>query len=231
MHTAVKFALVVVAATLAIAARPANASTLLTVASYDMPNGNGTASGGGADYWDTAYSNCGVANCTTDGAALSGGKGLLTDGVIATESFGIGSGVGEYVGWLADPTIVFHFGATEGISELKLSVDNPSGVGGVGAPATVTINGTAYSDPSWLSASGPETIDITGLAINSSTITLALTRSYPPNFWVFASEAQFFGPSLAATPLPAAWSMMLIGTAGLGLATWRRRVVAAMASA
>jgi hypothetical protein len=210
-----------------VTAASANASTLLTVSSYDMPNGDGTAHSGGADYWDTAYSNCSSSSCSTDGRSggtLSGGKGLLTDGVIATESFGIGSGVGEYVGWLEDPTITFHFGSTQTITEMKLAVDNPAGVGGVGAPSKVVINGKSYSDSSWLSASGPEIIDIMGFALNSSDITVVLDRSTDAgNFWVFASEVQFFGPSTSETPLPATLPMMLGGMAGFGFLAYRQR--------
>jgi hypothetical protein len=226
MHTALKSAFLVVAATFTVAASAANASTLLTVTSYDMPNGYGTASGGGGDYWDTTYSNCGVNNCTTDGAALSGGNGLLTDGVIPAESYDSGAGVGAYVGWLTNPTITFHFASAETINEVKLYVDN-STIGGIGAPDSVTINGTPYTDAGWAGMTGPQTIDITGLALSGSDITLAIDRSSDPNlFWLFVSEAQFLGPSPAATPLPAAWSMMLIGMAGLGVASWRRRNVA-----
>jgi hypothetical protein len=139
------------------------------------------------DYWDTAYRNCTGSICTTDGLSddsLSDGKGLLTDCVIATESFGIGSGVGEYVGWLQDPTNIFHFGPTQSVNEVKIAVDNSAGVGGVGAPSTVVIDGTPYGDPGSMGTSGREIIDIMGLALNSSDITVVLDRSTDAgNFW------------------------------------------------
>jgi hypothetical protein len=210
----------------AFAASHASASTLVTVTSYDMPNGYGVAAGGDHNYWDTAYSHCVASECTTDGAALSGGTGLLTNGVAATHSFYEGDGVGAYVGWIADPTITFNFGAAQTINEIKLYVDN-SWNSGVGAPASILIDGTEYTDPSWTSTEGPTTIDIAGLALNSASVAVTLNRSSSiadnPIYWVFLSEAQFLGPDVNTTPLPAAWPMMLVGLAGLGFGAYRKR--------
>jgi hypothetical protein len=211
---------VVLAAALAVAAGSAHAATLLTVSSYDMPNGDGN--GGGGNYWDTTYSNCGVSNCTTDGlsgSSLSGGNGLLTDGVIPTVSYDSGAGIGAYVGWLQSPAITFHFGSTQSVNEVKLYVDN-SLISGISAPGPVLINGTSYNDFAWAGVIGPETIDIVGLALSSSDIVVTLNST---NYWTFLSEAKFFCPSPGATPLPPAWPMMLIGLAGLGIVAWRRR--------
>src|SRR5258706_15581195 len=86
-------------AMLAVGISPAFASVLL-VNSYDMPNGNGQFVYGTYNYWDGNYSGSGAK--TTDNAALSGGRGALTDGVISTTGFGINSnndGTGLYVGW------------------------------------------------------------------------------------------------------------------------------------
>jgi hypothetical protein len=208
----------------------AQASTLIAVASYDMPNGDGTAEGGDFNYWDAGYSNCVAANCTTDGLAgayLSGGLGKLTDSVIPTNSFFGGDGVGAYVGWLENPTITFHLGSVQAVNEVKLYVDN-SAISGVAAPGSVVIDGTSYSDPSWGSIDGPQMLDITGLALNTS-VTVVLDRSTAQNiYWVFLSEAELLGPSPNATPLPAAWSMMLIGMAGYGVVAYRRRRNTAM---
>lgn len=60
----------------------AQASSLIVVTSYDMPNGDGQAQGGWLNYWDGAYSNGPAGDCTTDGLSgsyLSGGLGKLTD--------------------------------------------------------------------------------------------------------------------------------------------------------
>jgi len=48
--------------------------------SYDMLNGNT----GSYNYWDETYNGSGCVTC--DNAALSGGRGDLTDGIIATET-------------------------------------------------------------------------------------------------------------------------------------------------
>ncbi len=234
MHLAFKSVFFAHVAALLVAAAPAAASTLLTVSSYDLPNGDGTAAGGDFNYWDSAYNNCLASNYTTDGLAgsyLSGGLGKLTGGFIPTNSFFGGDGVGANVGWLKNPTIAFHFGSAQAVNKIKLFVDN-SAISDVAAPSLVLFDGTPYTDASWGSVDVPQTIDITGLAINSSDITVLLDRSFAPGiYWVFLSEAQFFGPSPGATPLPAAWSMMLIGMAGLGFATWRRRKMLRLAPA
>ena len=60
------------------------ASVQIFATSYEMPNGGGDASGGTYNYWDGSYSGSG--STTTDAAALSGGLGDLTDGIIATET-------------------------------------------------------------------------------------------------------------------------------------------------
>jgi len=61
---------------------PASGAVLSPI-HYDMPNGDGQASGGTYNYWEAGYSGAGLA--TTDGAALSGGVGKLTDGVATTQ--------------------------------------------------------------------------------------------------------------------------------------------------
>ena len=151
MHLAFKSAVFALAAALLGAAAPAAASSLLTVSSYDMPNGDGNGNGG--NYWDTGCSNCLSTNCTTGGAALSGGTGLLTDGVIPNQSYDSGSGIGAYVGWLQSPTITFHFGSTQTVNEVKLYMDN-SAISGISAPQSLTIDsGTPF--PAIASMSGP----------------------------------------------------------------------------
>ena len=234
MHYVFKPVFAALAAAPVAAVCPANESSLLTVTSYDMPNGDGTAASGDLNYWDSGYSNCVANNCTTDGLAgsyLSFGLGKLTDGVIPTSSFFGGDGVGAYVGWLENPTITFHFGSVESVNEIKLYVDN-SAISGIAAPASILVNGTPYTDASWGSVDVPQVLDITGLALNTSDITVALNRSTADGiYWAFLNEAQFLGPSPNATPLPAAWSMMLLDMAGLGVAAWRRRKTLRLASA
>jgi hypothetical protein len=201
----------------------AEASSLLTVTTYDMPNGDGTAHGGAFNYWDTGYSNCVANDCMIDGLSgsnLSGGVGRLTDGVIATDPFYMAPS--EYVGWLENPTIVFNFASNVTVGEVKLYVDN-SHVGGVTAPDFVTIDGTNYANPTWQFATPPETIDITGLHLTGKSVTVTLDN---PVEWVFMSEAQFYA---GAVPEPSSWAMALVGFAGLSYAGLRRRREARLA--
>src|SRR5438128_164853 len=59
------------------------AGAQLFATSYDTPNGDGQAHSGSFNYWDLGYTGAGATN--VDGAALSGGLGDLTDGVIASD--------------------------------------------------------------------------------------------------------------------------------------------------
>ena len=138
--------------TLAVAASIASVSGFavagqLAVTSYDTPNGDGQASGGSYNYWDGTYTGSGAK--TTDGAALSGGVGALTDGVVASQPWynvSNDAGTGPYVGWLhgttPDPTVTFHFASSVNVNEIQIQMDN-TGVGGVDAPSQILIDGVA----------------------------------------------------------------------------------------
>ncbi len=132
------------------------AATVLTVNSYDMPNGDGVASFGSYNYWDGNYSGAGPkgADGTLLTTPLTGGKGALTDGVISTTGFAgftgsppvknsNASGTGLYVGWkYLDPVITFHL-APSTVYSIDMYVDY-SYIGLVGAPATITIDKITY---------------------------------------------------------------------------------------
>lgn len=105
------------------------AAAAVIAVSYDMPNGNGTATGGFFNYWDRDYTGNGSvapisAPHTNDGEALSGGLGDLTDGVIATQDWFFvesAAGDGPYVGWQdIDPRITFHFASSVTIDTVTL---------------------------------------------------------------------------------------------------------------
>jgi hypothetical protein len=139
---------VIVGALVAIGANSASAN-LLTVNSYDMDNGCGNSCGGTYNYWDGNYNGSGLVNVSN--AFLSGGTGALTDGVIATQPWYLvsnESGTGQYVGWqtqyYGNPLITFHLLGTPNVNSVSLYVDNTD-VGGVGAPASITIDGTTYT--------------------------------------------------------------------------------------
>jgi len=112
----------------------------LVVSSYDMLNGHT----GSYQYWDDSYSGSG--STTTNGAPLSGGKGDLTDGVVAASNWFVTeapAGPGPYVGWMnINPLIHFHFGAPVTIHTISFSFDDANGAGGVSTPLSVVIGGT-----------------------------------------------------------------------------------------
>lgn len=207
----------VAAAVLGFAATSATAAAL-TVTSYDMPNGDGQASGGTFNYWDRNYTGSG--STVTDGAALSGGLGKLTDGVSATlpwYNVSNNAGTGEYVGWLhfptPDPTVTFHFAGSPTINDIKIQLDN-SGVGGVFAPMSILIDGvnTLFVAPA------PGTVgvvDFAGLNLIGGTHTIQFDQA-AGNTWTFVSEVTFAGT--AGVPEPATWSMMLVGFGMMGFA-------------
>ncbi len=204
--------LTIAAGGLIIGGMPSATAALLTVASYDMPNGDGGAHGGGANYWDGNYN--GAGNPHQDGLSggyLSGGTGALADGVIAANPFFDYFGLyptAPYVGWLASPTIKFQFASAVTIGEIKLYVDNCH-CAGVTSPSDIIVNGTDYAVPNWQYASPPLTIDITGLNITAKSVDVELVD---PTYWVFMSEAQFFS---SAVPELGSWAMMIIGFGGV----------------
>jgi hypothetical protein len=189
----------------------AHAATV-TPLSYDLPNGDGQAHGGTFNYWDKAYS--GTGNTSTDGAALSGGRGDLTDGVVATQNWlqaENADGTGPYVGWRdTDPTIVFHFAQSLRFSSITLHADDADGEGGVFAPGGIVIGGTTYSfaDPA---GSAPNTFTVNGLDLMGQDIAVTLLRR-DSSSWTFVSEVSFLA---TAVPEPAQWGLGLAGLAAM----------------
>ena len=201
----------------------------IAVTSYDMPNGNGQASGGSYNYWDLSYSGAGAK--TTDGAALSGGTGDLTDGVVASNFwFNVenGAGTGPYVGWYApatpNPVITFNFGGAPVITGIDIHVDN-SWQGGVYAPASILVDGVAqlFTVPAPGSIG---TISLTGLNLTGNSHTIQFGQAF--GGWTFVSEISFFGET-GAVPEPASWAMMIAGFGLAGAAMRRRSAKAAFA--
>nr|WP_321467408.1 PEP-CTERM sorting domain-containing protein [uncultured Desulfobulbus sp.] len=183
--------------------------------SYDMPNGYT----GSYEYWDESYN--GAGNTTVSGAALSGGLGDLTDGVIATGNWYVveqPQGPGPYVGWSnIDPEIIFHFAGNTVFDSVTIYFDDANGAGGVSAPTGVTINGTYFSvnDPT---GSDPFSVSFTLGNLTTDTLSIVLARG---NQWVFASEFTF--ASAGTCPVPEPTTVLLFGAGLSGLAAVGRR--------
>lgn len=191
------------AAVFALGAGVAQAATV-SPASYDMPNGNR----GSFTYWDDTYNGSG--STTTSGAALSGGTGDLTDGVIATGNWNVSTETAKYVGWVnRNPVITFKFAQSYDFTSATFHFDDAQGAGGVSQPARVSINGSNQIVPiNPGSAPFSFTFDLTGTS--SDTLTTQLFRS---NSWVFLSEVTFEA-DVPAVPVPAAGGLLVIGLAG-----------------
>ncbi|MGP6085573.1 VPLPA-CTERM sorting domain-containing protein [Antarctobacter jejuensis] len=208
------------ATALSLGAMAANAATVTPV-SYDMPNGNS----GSYNYWDDTYT--GTGNRTVDGAALSGGTGQLTDGVIATANwYSVESPRGPngpYVGWstalpqTTNPVITFRFDKAYDFNSITFHFDDANGGGGVSAPRAVDVNGLGFgvADPA-----GSAPFAFTGsLAALGATDELTV-QIFHRTSWLFLSEVTF-DAEVSAVPLPAS-GLLLLGAFG-GLAAWRRK--------
>ena len=183
--------------------------------SYNMLNGNT----GSYNYWDETYSGAGCVTC--DNAALTGGRGDLTDGIIAADNWNITeapSGNGPYVGWTLDPVITFHWNSPVNITSVTFYFDDANGLGGVSSPSSVDVNGTNFpiADPA---GSAPFSFVANGLSFTGNDLAVTLHRS---NAWVFMSEVEF---NAAPIPEPETYAMLLAGLGLLGFAAHRRKAV------
>lgn len=204
----------------------------LPVASYDMNNGDGTASGGNYNYWDLNYSGSGATN--VDNAPLSGGVGDLTDGIIATDNWlnvEVAAGTGPYVGWRVDatpqPTVTFHLASPAQIDSVTVYVDDSNNNGGVLPPASVDIGpaGGPYTnfttpDPP---GSAPTSYTFSNLGLSGSSVELRFNYL---SSWVFVSEVTIDG---IAVPEPVSTCLGAIGFAALSIRRQRANRRAPMA--
>ncbi|SIO46663.1 PEP-CTERM protein-sorting domain-containing protein [Bradyrhizobium erythrophlei] len=277
---------------------------LVTVTSYNMDNGNGatqyTTPTGGQNYFDFTYTQTGQSSPATNAgingsassiptnsnatnAPLTGGTGMLTNGVIASDNFSLVSGSdgtikngwstgyygslngqpSQYVGWkYQDPTIIFNLAGGHYVNQISLYVAADNSGGLVGAPGNVSVmygnsllNSSLYSEVTtdYKPASNPYagstsviTITLKQPVLSDLAFTLQLFRgpleadgyayqtafvdplsgfndnAYVPKLepWIMLSEVQFFS---SAVPEPSTWIMMILGFAGLGFMTYRKR--------
>ena len=193
----------------------------ISVVSYDMPNGSGQASGGNYNYWDKNYS--GAGSTTTDGAALSGGKGDLTDGFVTTLNWISAegpSGIGPYVGWrnttTPTPTIKFNFGSLVNLDSITIHMDDANGFGGVAPPLSVGISTDnlnfdvrSIADPF---TGDPFFLTLSGLGLATDSVWLKFDYSAP---WIFIDEVSFDG---RATQVSEPGVLALLGLSLLAMA-------------
>ncbi|PWS34981.1 hypothetical protein DFH01_21855 [Falsiroseomonas bella] len=195
---------------------------------YDMPNGDGVASGGTFNYWDALYN--GAGNTMQDGAPLSGGWGKLTDGVAATTPWFADAdlgGTGLYVGWrrgfTTDPTLTFLFPVPVCLC-VRLTIDSVTiwldntGVGGVGAPLAILLDGLPLPfAPPAPGTVGP--VAFGGLGLRGPFHDLQFVQD-PALPWTMVSEIQWTG---FLTYIPAPGAVLLFGPALAFLGAFRRR--------
>lgn len=190
---------------------------------YDMPNGYGQSSGGSFNYWDAAYD--GAGDRLVDFAPLSGGRGDLTDGVTAAESWWLVEnveGTGPYVGWRdIDVVIDFHFDGPQQFQSLTVWHDDADGFGNVATPSgfVVTVGATSQTflidDPA--GASPLSTTLALGPGWSGSSLTLQVLYR---DSGVMLSEVAF---QAMPVPEPATWALWLAGAAAVGRVARRRR--------
>jgi hypothetical protein len=162
---------------LALCSTGAIASTV-TVAKYEMNNGNGTASLGTYNYLDGAYVGTSpAANATTEAAPLTGGTGILSNGIIPTTDYTLVPT--QYVGWkYTDPTLNFFLKPGSQVSQITLYFANPiqqvnslaGGLVGVPGQINLTIGGVAQSLLPTFSALSP--------VVEAATFNFATPLSY-----------------------------------------------------
>jgi hypothetical protein len=178
--------------------------------SYSLANGE-------EGYWiyqDTTYLPCPASSCTTSGAPLAGGTGMLTDGFTPAFSW-IDSGQAPatsipWLGWSGSShTITFNFSALQLIGQVGLYLDNTPGLGDVRLPGSVDIAAQNYDfteDPTF----GPRwvIIDIPDVTTNA----LSITLNSDQGTWMMLSEVSF--DDTPDVPEPGTIGLLL---SGLGL--------------
>jgi len=211
-----------------------------------MHNGDGTGVMGSFDYFDHSYLPNPGGAATTPKAPLSGGTGLLTDGVRPTVMWD--AAPTEYVGWkYTNPFINFHLAGLPTVKEIDVFVAGGTG-GLVGLPAALWVNGDPVSFTSTLwGDTGVMKLAIlfggSGMTDNLFSLQLfagpalndAINYPYPNDPaiidprtkkyttvepWLMVSEVQFLS---SAVPEASTWAMMIIGFAALAFVAYRRQ--------
>lgn len=197
-------AVAVVAAALVLAL-PASAQ-FVTPTSYTVTPGEGTAQGGGFNYFD-------------DGGTQ------LTDGIIGANNFAADLGNGparEWVGWLvANPTASFAFSAPVNVTQVQIGFNRGQG-SGIFLPQSVNINGQLFA------LTGTELADNTrgflNFNVNFTGTSLPVTLSDGTGSrWIFVDEVRFVGTNVVTVPEPSSLVLVLPALGLIGAVVVARR--------
>lgn len=202
----------------------------IAVVSYDMLNGQAHT----YSYRDKIYN--GTGNPLVSLSPLSGGTGLLTDGVVGADDFTTDLGNGpsyEWVGWArnsftgdpldltdANPTITFHFASVTSLSTVSLFINNlHTTISGVSifkdAIISFSTDGVSFGNTIVYSTSLAEQTDTTArfitIPLNQTArhVRINLTR-FPEWNWTFLAEVQF-DDGLPSGEVPEPGSLLLLG--------------------
>lgn len=198
----------------------------LHAVSYDMINGDNSSIG--TSLRDDSYTGSG--NKLIPYAALSGGLGDLSDGIVAPSNWNITPG--PFVGWrdfyLPSPTITFHFAEAVNLDQVNIHINkgySPSSV-------DLSMGGTTrnFAVSMGISGAANDWVTFSGVALSGDTLLLRL-NDRPAEYisgvflardWILISEVSFDGTA-AAVPEPASYALLLAGGMVVGAAARRQR--------
>ena len=201
-------------------------------------------------FLDNTYACVGLVECSPAGNStlavgpawggelLYGGKGKLTDGIIATDNVMAYYGYTPYVGWdsridqssVFNPTIHFVFDESTMINSVRIFFNGCTGpeygpgdpCSNVSLPSVVSFAfGTTLLNFDVIDPLGSAPIDLL-FDVSSLNATgfldITLIRAAP---WVMVSEMTFAGPS-STVPEPSTYALFASGLFGLGIVARRR---------
>jgi hypothetical protein len=105
-----------------------------------------------------------------------------------------------------------HYTSSATVHSVTVWFDNTLGFGGVGAPASILVNGTPFVPPQ--NTEGAQGYTISRLDITGSSINIGFTQVEEP--WIMIGQVTFNGAP-ATVPEPETWALMLTVLGGVGL--------------
>jgi hypothetical protein len=183
----------------------------LVADSYDMRNG-GTSTPG-SSLRDDSYLG-GSGNPAVPYSLLAGGRGDLTDGIVATSNWDLTPG--PFVGWSqafeANPSITFRFGQMVDLASVKVHINKGYAPGSIDLTMG-SITRHAGVDLG-LSGAANAWAEFSDLGLTGDALVLRLNDHAPDVIardWILISEVSFTGAPTAAVPQPGSFALMLAG--------------------